>query len=126
MIKHQEYRGKIKSNNKWIYGSLLKMKQTTFIIDESGNQIAVKEKSIGQYFGKKDVNGKKIFTGDIIRRLSYDTFYQVVFDEKHAKFQMERLIDSYPFDFMEMDAFKDDIEVLGNMYENDYKKYLNL
>ena len=77
------YRGKCKANNIWYYGCLYKDR---FIISDGEEEYAyggysesaigtwidtdmycVDPETVGQYIGREDKNGKKIFKGDIIK-----------------------------------------------------------
>lgn len=70
-----KFRGKEIDSNKWLYGDLFQRSgcypEILFsYFDEKGKtqyaEIAVKEKTIGQFIGKKDKNNTEIFDGDII------------------------------------------------------------
>lgn len=57
------FRGYSKDEEKWVYGCLT-LNYT--IIDKCGNEWQVETGSIGQYTGFRDINGDRIFEGDII------------------------------------------------------------
>ena len=57
------FRGYSKDEEKWVYGCLT-LNYT--IIDKCGDEWQVGPSSIGQYTGYRDIDGNKIFEGDII------------------------------------------------------------
>lgn len=64
-MREIEFRGKI-SDGRWVYGDLLNYKagQKTIICEADESMVA--PETIGQYIGRKDNKGNKIFEGDII------------------------------------------------------------
>ncbi len=73
--------------------------------------------TIGQYIGKKDKNGNKIFEGDILKldRLGYDTVGVVIYDEDDAEFDVD--IKGYAIDQIAYYQ-SHEIEIVGNIYDN--------
>lgn len=57
------FRGYSKDEEKWVYGCLT-LNYT--IIDKCGNEWQVEAGSIGQYTGFRDINGDRIFEGDVM------------------------------------------------------------
>ena len=57
------FRGYSKDEEKWVYGCLT-LNYT--IIDKCGDEWQVEPSSIGQYTGYRDIDGNKIFEGDVL------------------------------------------------------------
>lgn len=148
------FRGKRKDNGEWVEGcGIIATENWVSIftviddIDENSsevNEIEVLPETIGQYIGKTDKNGKKIFEGDIIKfndevwescytacGTEYDSCevenYGVVgFDEDRSCFDFVQYkfnensveADLHENHAIEFADFISEFEVIGNIHDN--------
>ncbi len=108
--------------NSWIFGSLdTTENEYTIMIqpDRFGNKcrIFVDPKTVGQFTGLTDKNGKKIFEGDIVERfwLGEKHIYLIDYDNGIASF-VGKDICSENFTTFDYDACM--FEVIGNIHDN--------
>lgn len=117
------FRGKSPITRNWVTGDLFQHGEQRFIMADNRNTEVIPE-TVGQYTGK-ELDGKKIFTGDIVQtcvdyddNLGYpatDVFNSVViWDEENFCFAFKT--DDYIQSFNDWDW--DCSGVIGNIHDN--------
>ena len=122
------FRGKI-TQDEWVYGFYENVKLEEATIHYINSKI-VSSKTVGQYTGLTDKNGKKIFEGDIIRAITLDTGSEEIAVVCFGNFIDENNGDEYIGFYIEFDGIKttatqlameeckNHIEVIGNIHDN--------
>ncbi|EAD6250554.1 hypothetical protein E0I23_07970 [Listeria monocytogenes] len=120
------FRGKRIDNREWVYGNLMQFEDSaTFIFADErkgastltyahfiiNNMHAIDEKTIDQYTGLKDKNGKKIFEEDVGWDEHNECYGVVKFEEGKFLYVWENIAE----DLWEV---ADGIEICGNIHEN--------
>ena len=111
----------------WIKGGIVFDTDRVWIDTIYYGQIIVENKTVGQYTGLKDKNGKEIYEGDIIRQVSYkfsnDEYGHKGFYENISKVLYKGR--AFQYEWMKTNKiempkyFKESfIEVIGNIYDN--------
>lgn len=90
------------------------------IVDLYGTETEVLCDTVGQFTGLRDINGKDIYEGDIIRQdvCGDGSNGVVVYDEKHAMFALRYYDPHNPIIYGLYDCQEKELEILGNIYDN--------
>lgn len=127
-MREIKFRGKIKSDGLWEFGSLWIDKAKYYINGTDNNWWEVIPDTVGQYTGLKDKNGVEIYEGDIVnaqyfgnlREWEWLVVEQIVFND--GAFMLKREFDDIEFYRPLMKMFQGikllSLEVIGNIYES--------
>ena len=112
-------------NGDWVYGLITRLYDERFenlpaeMTNMGVSGIEVDYKTIGQFTGFTDKNGKKIFEGDIIKSCEYDDIYFVKYcaDDNYPAFDVvpEMNIECNGLSHLHI---VEGIEVIGNIHDN--------
>ena len=107
-------------NGDWVYGLITRLYDERFenlpaeMSDFGASGIEIDYKTIGQYAGLTDKNGKKIFEGDIVKLhlIDYTEMGVIKYNDIMCRFMFFTKDGSYSFDNT------NDFEVIGNIHDN--------
>ena len=82
-----KFKAKIMATDTWVYGCGYK---NGYLLQDDGHDDvywhSVDHKTVGQYIGKKDIHGVKIYCGDRIQLTCNCCFYEIIWDKKTMSF----------------------------------------
>lgn len=123
------FRGQQPSDKTWIFGDLGHTSTEMYIsvniktwhlhddpIIDWGSDFYIDSKTVGVNFGQKDINGKLIFTGDILQDID-DCLYLVVFDGRQLSIDLIKTTDT-SFFVTDIIIKALQLQVIGNIFDN--------
>ena len=115
------FRGKRTANGEWVQGYICRYgwtgKEKDYIIPDYASAlytIEIDPETIGQYTGLTDMNGNKIFEGDIVWNDYENDKGKVEWDNDMAKFIITFSTFTVDFD----SVCGEELEIVGNVYDN--------
>lgn len=136
-----KFRGKDVITGNWAYGYYYPSKGNAIIRDENGAECIVLEKTVSQFTGLLDKNGKEIWENDIIKQMQDDWAFTEGWEASDPRWEDKSLFDPMPQieimrDVVALDRFRywlkeesfgyegenlispEDCIVIGNIFEN--------
>ena len=121
-----KFRGRCAFSGVWRYGFYYVSKENHIIRNENDRESIVLEKSVGQFTGLHDKNGKEIYEGDLVSDGNF--IYEVEYNVQNTKFCIDpkkkinsefTLIDVINYNQLGNGYYsRKDLEIIGNIYEN--------
>ena len=120
-----KFRGKSILTDEWLYGDLVHSadkKRTAILVNDkdSYDECEVAPKTIGQFTGLYDANGKRIYEGDIVKWKADNRLYAVIFKWGmfYASVEVcnQETYGGFPLHALAGD--KKGVEIVGNIYDN--------
>ena len=128
MNREIEFRGKSEDNNKWVYGDYIRLvlggNIHWYIKPFDGKKIEVQPKTIGQYTGKRDSSGYKVFEGDKVTYQDHSGTYVTVvkWGDKASAWTLKIDKTGCTFATKKVKYYKlpksDLIQVIGNIHDH--------
>jgi len=126
-MREIKFRGKREDTGEWVYGSLLFVPYTgmTYMFLDAARIVKLSEiipvdpKTVGQYTGLKDRNGKEIYEGDVLINPK-GIRGEIKYVPEYAAFLAYWKHDGEcGYDYLDKEILMK-CEVIGNIYENPY------
>ena len=118
MNREMEFRGQRVDTKEWVYGYLFGIWEQRYILwgttNGAPNMIEVIPETVGQYTGREDKRGQKIYEGDIFNMGDKNIRYSVVWHDNGFMGRQFHCLGSY----CGLTYFNSSIEVMGNIHEH--------
>ena len=115
MTRPLKFRARHHVAGNWHYGFLVERNGKTFIFEQDGGQLReyqVDPKTVSQFTGLTDKNGKEIYEGDIVR--NNDENWEILYDDGAWRMRELKKYHNNPL-FLNEEMYS---EVIGNIHEN--------